>query len=444
MSVNRIPDRNRRTNRSCLASIPVLAQLLAAGASHETLTTTRASVGAGGAQANGESNGVALSGEGRWVAFTSAASNLVPGDTNEVPDVFLKDRLDGSIVRVSVSSAGDQANGESRCASISGDGRRVVFVSDASNLVTDDSNEVGDVFVRDLEAGTTLRVSKPTNGGQADLDSSAPAISADGHLVAFSSRATNLVPGDANGASDVFVHDLATGILECVSLGVAGVPSDGASEGPALGANGRFVAFASLASNLPAAGQDTNRAWDVFVKDRSEGTLVRASLGTAGAEGNGHSFSATLSADGTIVGFASYATNLVAGDTNKHIDVFVRDRVAETTLRVSLSSEGGQSDGDSQWPRLSADGSRITFESRARNLVAGATLARKDVFLHFRTAGTTLRISQTDSGAGAGEGSAQPVLSSDGRWVAFSSAAANLVAGDDNATEDVFLRGPFP
>ena len=306
-------------------------------------------------------------------------------------DVFVRDRVSATTERVSVSSGGDQANDRAEHGSISADGRYVVFISDASNLVDGDTNRSMDVFVRDRLAGTTELASLSSSGAQAHRDSYSSVISADGRFVVFASGASKLVDGDTNGRMDVFVRDRAAGTTERASVGSHGEQANDRTEEAAISADGRFVLFDSAASNLVAG--DTNRKSDVFVRDRVAGTTERASVGSRGAQANGGSDQSAISADGRLVVFDSGASNLVAGDTNRSGDVFVRDRVAGTTGRASLGSRGAHAKGDSERPAISADGRFVVFDSDASNLVAGDTNRKRDVYVRDRVTGTTTLIS---------------------------------------------------
>ena len=212
--------------------------------------TSRESVGAGGAQGDGRSILPAISSDGRYVTFQSDAASLVAGDTNGVTDVFVHDRLTGTTERVSVDSAGAQGNGASSVPSISADGRYVAFLSDATNLVAGDTNGVSDVFVHDRTTGATERASVSTGGTQSDGGCGYVAISPDGRFVAFGSLAANLVSGDTNGTGDVFLRDRTTGTTERVSVTTGGAQGNNFSGSPAVSADGRYVAFESRASNL--------------------------------------------------------------------------------------------------------------------------------------------------------------------------------------------------
>jgi Tol biopolymer transport system component len=346
-------------------------------------TTGRVSVDSAGAQENSSSYQSDISADGRYVAFMSFASNLVAGDTNGFYDIFVHDRVTGTTERVSVDSAGAQGNGQSLNPSISADGRYVAFHSDAINLVPGDTNPAGDIFVHDRVTGATERVSVDSAAAQGNGGSYAPSISADGRYVAFNSLASNLVPGDTNGAPDVFVHDRATGKTKRVSVGSAGAQGNDWSYAPSISGDGRYVAFDSSASNLVPG--DTNGSDDVFVHDRLTGTTERVSVDSAGVEGHSYSDSPSISADGRYVAFNSDAITLVLGDTNGVLDVFVHDRVTGATERVSVDSAGAQGNGGSYAPSISAHGRYVAFLSTASNLVSGDTNNNDDVFVHDRS-----------------------------------------------------------
>ena len=349
--------------------------------------TERESVASDGTQGNFASVAPALSADGRFVAFESVPTNLVPGDTNGFGDVFVHDRMTGTTERVSVALDGTQGNARSLSPAISADGRFVAFASTASNLVAGDTNGRQDVFVRDRMTGTTERVSVASDGTQGNASSYTPALSADGRFVAFDSDADNLVPGDTNASTDVFVHDRMTGTTERVTVTSNGTQGNSDSFTPALSADGRFVTFESDADNLVPG--DTNGSTDVFVHDRLTGTTKRVSVTSDGTQGNGGSDFPVLSADGRFVAFESDAHNLVPGDTNGFTDVFVHDRLTGTTERVSVASDGTQGDSASVHPAISADGGIVAFNSAATNLVPSDTNAAVDVFVRVRTSPTT-------------------------------------------------------
>jgi len=230
---------------------------------------------------------------------------------------------------VSVDSSGLAGSGDSVHPSLSANGQIVAFSSLAPDLVPGDTNGHADAFVHDRATGVTERVSVASTGAEGNDGSWADSISADGQIVAFYGWSSNLVAGDANGVSDVFVRDRTHGLTERVSVDSTGAEATDHSYYPSLSADGRIVAFWSLAANLVAG--DTNGRGDVFVRDRSTGTTERDSVDASGAEGDDHSYEPALSARGVIVAFCSAATNLVAGDTNGVIDVFVHHRRIDAT-----------------------------------------------------------------------------------------------------------------
>ena len=407
-------------------------------------TTARASVDSAALQGNLVSRYPSISADGRFVAFDSSATNLATGDTNGNWDVFVRDLPNGMTTRVSVDASGGQVSGDSRAPTLSADGRYVAFYSLSPGLVSGDTNAVSDVFVRDLLTGSNTLVSVDSSGAHANGASTLASISPDGRYVAFLSSASNLVAGDTNNVVDVFVHDLLLGGTTRASVDSAGVQANNACFDPSISRDGRFVAFGSSASNLVPG--DTNGVRDVFVRDLSNNTTVRASVDSAGTQGNGNCGVPSLSADGRFVGFAGLANNLVPGDTNGALDVFVRDLQGLTTLRVSVSSSGAQSNGNSGVCSISADGRWISFGSSASNLVLGDTNGVDDVFAHDRLSGATMRVSVDSSGLEGNAGSSSTTsgetdaISADGRYVAFFSVASNLVPGDTNAVGDILVR----
>lgn len=403
-------------------------------------TTIRVSRHSNGNQGNGVSDNAWLSGDGRYVTFSSLADNLVDGDTNAAQDIFVYDRADDSTTRVSTGPAGEQANDRSMDSALNPDGSLVVFRSQASNLVPGDTNGgAWDIFVKDLATGSVERVSLSSGGAQANAASDDGVLSAEGQLVAFMSGASNLVAADTNAANDVFVRDRASGLTTRVSLASDGTQANGPSEDASLSADGRYVSFWSEASNLVPG--DSNGVRDVFVHDRSTGVTTRVSTASDGSQANATSSKGVLSADGALIAFHSAASNLVAGDSNAREDIFVHELASGVTSRVSLDSAGLQGDKPSLTPKLSADGRYVAFYSTATNLVAGDTNNRGDIFVHDRVTGITERRSLGEAGQQADNYADKPAISADGSVVAFESIASNLVAGDTNGTKDVFVRG---
>jgi Tol biopolymer transport system component len=423
--------------------VPLFGFALPSGAQ----TTTRLSPGLTGVGGNGDSRTVSISADGRYVAFGSNATNLVPGDGNGVDDIFVADRATGTLVRASLDSSGVEGDKGSFNPAISADGRFVAFHSLATNLVANDTNGTTDIFVRDLVNGTTERVSVDSAGNEAHGDCLYPTISSDGRYVAFQSQAPDLVAGDVNGLQDVFVHDRVTGTTILASVDDAGNQGDGNSQAAWISFDGHFVAFDSQATNLVAG--DTNGVNDVFVKDLQIGTVERVSVATGGAEGDQDSFSGPMSADGRYVSFYSAATTLVPFDTNQAMDVFLHDRTAGTTIRVSVTPMGRGGNGDSFLASISADGRFVAFQSVASTLIANDTNNVSDIFVRDVVASTTTRVSIGVSGAQGNSFSSGPSISADGRDVAFYSDASNLVPNDTNGFLDAFVfdrecSGPDP
>lgn len=402
----------------------------------------------GGVQGNGDSDlGFALSQTGQFVAFSSTASNLVVGDTNLVPDVFLFNRTTGTTTRVSVGLGVPplQADGASTFPSISADGRYVAFESLAGNLVGpgQDTNARSDIFVRDRTLDLTERASVALGGfpTQPDGDSNKPSISADGRYVVFFSAATNLVAGDTNAVADVFLFDrtLATP-TQRVSVGTGGVQGNGESVvfGQAVSNDGTKVAFESAATNLVVG--DANGAGDVFVWTAGATALV--SVNSAGTgPGNGESLVSAISGNGRYVVFESDATDLVANDNNGVRDIFVRDLTANTTTRVSVGAGGAQANGASfafGSTTISDDGRFVVFESDASNLVTGDTNGVGDVFVRDTVSGTTDRLSITSASGQPATISTEGAVSRDGTTAAFVSFGLEFVADNPLGFTNVY------
>ena len=410
-----------------------------------TANTVRVSFTSSGGQPDGLSYLSASSSNGRYVAFTSTAPNMVPGDTNGRQDVFVRDRVAGTTTRVSVSNQGLQGSGDSTQADISADGRYVVFSSDSSDLVPGDLSGQFDIFVRDRVANTTRRLTIGLAGAEADGGSGEPVITPDGTYVAFISSASNLVADDSNGVDDIFVVTVATGAIVRASVGVGG-QADAPSFGAAISANGRYVAFATRADNLVSF--DPGGFADVFVRDLQNKVTRRMSQNNSGTPGNDESGLnyVAMSSDARYVAFGSAAGNLVSGDTNRAWDVFVRDRTAGTIKRVSVGPNGVQGNGNSGFLfniSMSADGRYVAYASTASNLVARDTNASHDVFVRDTVAGVTTRVSVSKSGGQSNSSSIDPALSSDGRHVSFTGYGSNLVPGDTNGYPDIYARDNF-
>ena len=351
--------------------------------------------------------------------------------------MFVRDQQRGLTRRVSVANDGGQANGPSYFADVSPDGRYVTFMSDASNLVAGDTNNRTDVFVRDRVNNVTRRVSVGPGGAQANGASALPSMSADGRYVAFSSFATNLVAGETSAYEQCFVRDRVAHVTTRVSVAQdGGLPNDGCWD-PEISANGEHVAFVTYASNL--IDGDTNGALDVFVRDRVDNVTTRVSVGPGGAQAISASLHPTISADGRYVAFDSNAMNLVAGDTNGVPDVFVRDQLDETTSRISVGSGDTEADRHSGQPSISVNGRYVAFRSQA-DLIAKDTNGAADVYVRDLVDHSTGLVSIASGGRDSNGPSAYPDISATGRYVAFASRATTLVPQDTNGRSDVFVR----
>ena len=426
----------------------------AACGSRQRAYTERIDVSSSGEQANRRSYRGPMSDSGRFVAFSSLATNLVPRDRNGVEDVFVRDRLLRTTTRVSVDSTGREANGPSYLPVISGDGRYVGFRSVATNLAPPDGR-IEEFYVHDRLTGRTVRVPMPTGDNPARPRTGSRrqvcdrwcvnASDASGGALLVTSSA-RLALGKRPVGRGVFLRFRRRFVQ--VSVGRRG-PANGTSEGASISNDGTVVSFRSFATNL--ARHDTNHQPDVFVRDLRTGKTERVSVASSGKQANSYSFRGMISGDGRYVGFRSNASNLVRHDTNKALDVFVHDRVTGKTVRVSVASNGAQAGnrhlpwktrkiGFMSRPFLSEHGRYVAFDSSARNLVRGDTNGHIDVFRHDRQTGRTIRVSVSAHGWQADGDSRITGISSDGRVIGFMSEAGDLVPHDTNHLRDYFVR----
>jgi Tol biopolymer transport system component len=410
-------------------------------------TTALVSAGKAGKGGDGNSLEPAISGNGRFVAFASRATNLSPASKAGKREIFVKDMKTGTVTLASRADGGGgaAADGNSYDASISADGRYVAFASGAENLSSEDA-AFNDVFVRDLVAGTTTLVSRASGatGAAGDGESSDPSISADGRHVAFVSQANNLVADDAKAAqTDIFVRDLDTNATELVSRasGAAGAAATDYSFEPTISGDGSRVAFSSRAPLVGDDVDDTSFPQDVFVRDRTSATTILASRksGGAGAPSEVESDEAAISADGLHVAFASTAK--LTGQRSFDINVFVRDLSTEKLKLVSVGDEGKAGDGK-RAPAISADGRYVAFQTRGDKVSPIDADARVDVFVRDMTRGLTVTVSRASGtlGVPADGPSSTASVSADGALVAFDSRATNLSTADGDEVADVFLR----
>jgi Tol biopolymer transport system component len=355
----------------------------------EQASLVRASVDLLGGNPDGASTRPRLSDDGLRVVFESEATDLVAGDTKGHLDIFLRDLALQVTVRASLADSGAEPSADCELTSISADGWRVAFESEAANLVPGDTNGLRDVFVRDLQQGWTRRVSVSSLGVQADQACFAAALSADGRHVAFYSASTLLAPGDTNGKEDVFVHHLDTGLTELVSLAWDGAIGSGPSALAALSGDGSRVLFRSSADNLLPG--DTNGVPDIFQRDLSTGTVELVSKTMGGGFPDKTSLDPSISPDGRYLMFLSYADDLVPGDTNLTTDLFLRDAQTGTLERVNLTSQGLPMSGsiDVSSGVLSADGRAVAFSSFSGSVVPWDLNSKRDVFLRERWGAVT-------------------------------------------------------
>jgi Tol biopolymer transport system component len=312
-----------------------------------------------GGESNLNSAETSLSFDGRYIVFTSQASNLVPGDTNRKADIFWYDTVAKKILRASVSSKGVQANDDCHSPWVSGNGRFVVFYSAATNLVPNDTNKKADVFLFDVQTKKSIRVSVGPKGAQANGHSTMPYVSADGNLVAFCSDATNLIPKHSGHRSQVYAYDVKAKKTFCVSVNPQGKPGNGESYPVAMSCNGRFIVFSSRASDL--VPNDTNKCADVFVYDVKSKKIKIASLASDGSQGNAASENPSISEDGRYVAFQSFASNFYAGDVKDTLDIFVRDMQTGKTEQLDERLPYYLPSVEFYDPLISGDGSKVIY-----------------------------------------------------------------------------------
>jgi len=429
--------------RVCALFVLIISVGLGSRALAKTGSTIRVSEGPAGQDATSNSSWPSLSADGRFVAFSSWASNLVAKDRNDASDIFVRDLVTGTTTLVSVDSAGAQANGPSFSPSISADGNVVAFRSYATNLVANDTEGKIDVFVHTIATGVTQRVSQRPSGIGANRDSGEPAISGNGRTVAFSSDANNLVSVRVNVTGlccDIFVHNVATGHNR---LGDPMVDGRGASDSfaPVLSWTGRYLGFFSwgcdIVEGIPCLDESSVYRLDLKT---SEMTLVSEAY--KGGIGFGCGSNPAISADGTKVAFISDGGNIVPGDTNGAYDVFIRNLITGVTTRVSVTSKGAQTNGGLGRVGISGGGRFITFQSDAWNLVPNDDNLTQDIFVHDMRTGKTTRVSVGSSGQEGDAYSANAAIDAAGNAIAFESDADNFVPPDANFTTDIFVHTP--
>jgi len=381
---------------------------------------------------------VSLSADGRYVAFSSKTTNLIADDNNNKRDIFVKDRRTGFIERVSISSSGDEGSSDSDNPSISDDGRFVVFES-FSAFISADTNAKIDIYLHDRLNHITQIISK--NGAtESNGHSTRASISATGRYVVFKSEADNLVSGDSNNKTDVFIKDLITDSIERVSVASDGSEANGAvNMSVTVSADGRYVAFRSNSTSLSSV--DLNGKPNIFLRDRTAHKTTCISIPYDGTLIDGYTYNPTISDDGSVIAFEARATNLVPDDTNGYNDIFVYSLATQQIKRVTDNSN----DKDSYGTSMSADGRFISYRSGATGIVTDDSNGEYDAFIYDTKNNTTVRVNLNNSGEEATGGTTySPAISADGSTVGYLSNAKNLVKGDNNNRGDIFVSdNPF-
>ena len=384
----------------------------------------------------------AVSADGRYIAFGSDSYNLVTHDTNQTYDIFVRDMITGQVTRVSVDSTGDEANDQSDLAAISADGQTIAFTSSATNLVAGDT--VSGVFVHDMTSGATTVASLSSTGQPATGGGTATiSISGDGNVVAFD-NGFDLVPGATGINGDSYIRDLSTNTTTLVSHSTSGGSSSQESYDVSTSGDGRYTVFNSWSGNLVAGVNPGFFQMEIFLFDRVTGDISVVSTTPSGVIADGQSTYPSISADGRYVAFSSSSDNIVPNDVSVN-GAYVHDMVTGVTTMVSVSTDGTQATGNSFAGTLSADGRFVVFSSTGSNLVENDTNGVSDVFVHDMLTGVTTRVNVAADG-GQDDGGAQTFtsISADGTHVVFVSSGDNLVAGDINDAADLFSTTGFP
>ncbi|MCB0318513.1 MAG: PD40 domain-containing protein [Bdellovibrionales bacterium] len=373
----------------------------------------------------------------RYVVFSSDASNLISGDTNELRDVFLYDRQNDIISKISTGNSKAQANADSDKPSISEDGLYIVYESDADNLVANDTNSSTDIFLYNTQTKNNLRISVSSAKAEANNNSSNPSISADGKFIVYQSLADNLVANDTNDTTDIFLYDRINETTTRVSVKTGGTEGDAASTTASISEDGQYVVFQSEATNL--VNSDTNDSSDIFLRDNTGLTTIRVSISSSATELSGASMNPKISTDNSIIAFESEADDVVANDVNEVKDIFVYKRADSSVSRVSVSSNKNESNGESSSPSLSSDGRYIAFLSNATNLISESVNEVANIFVHDRVSQDTSLISVSELGNFSEANSYTPVISSNAHFVLFGSDDEILISNDTNDKRDIFL-----
>jgi Tol biopolymer transport system component len=394
-----------------------------------TLITKGDGYGANAYVGNGRHSAVSENGD--TLVFSAYANNLVPVDANNTSDIFVYNKITKQISLISTNVAGFAANGASTAPSVSADGRYIAYITEATDLVVEDgqlcpSGACTNIILHDLYLHTNKLVNRNTLGLRIDASSlETPAISGDGRSVVFQSR-SSISLGDQNDTYDILWRDTVANVTRLVSVDDFGHTGAQKSSDFSINDDGRFVAFRTASKLIPG---DVDNTEDVFLRDIQMGTTSLVSAMYNGSpQPNKPTAQPSISKDGRYVAFTGWSDQIVPGDTNSATDVFLRDMQLGTTKRISINSKGQQGNFDSQHPDISSDGKYIVFSSFANNLIRFDPNLQQDVFIHYRDFGVTRLVSRA-SHAGApamGGESQEPQISGDGKTITFVSRATNL------------------
>lgn len=392
--------------------------------------------------ANSFSSDPSISADGRLICFTSAASNLIPSDSNQKQDVYLYEHDRNQIRLISRGLNGRPAAGNSHSARISADGSTVVFVSDAGNLVANDQNHCADIFLHDLRSGNITRVAPPH--GESNGASSQPCLSGSGRFVAFTSEASNWVKHDRNNSDDIFLYDMLLQTVDCLSINADSIPANGASHSPTIARDRSKVAFVSTAPELGAYADLPQ----IMLSSASQRQPQHVSTTSMGFPAAGACSQPSLSADGNWLAFLSTAANLLPGDRDSRPSIYLYHLQSGGLRLAVVDHKGRDLSAPARSPSLSADGRFVAFTTMSNRLNRADTNGQPDVYLTDRSNKNTLWVSQPPSHlASAIAGSAQtviqmsstPTMTADGAIIAFASSSPWLVSGDANQSRDIFL-----
>ncbi len=421
------------------AVIWALLPVAAASAAVGDIALVSRAAGRNGAKASTGAQAASISGNGLKVAFESNAMNLHPDDNNASPDIFVRNLGNNTVTLVSrIGTRGEKANGYSVDPSISADGNRVAFASAASNLHPGDTDSNLDVYVKDLASGEIWLASTGAKDAKSNGYSMQPSLSGDGTRVAFTSSATNLHPKDKDAAADIYVKDLVTGEVWLASSTKAGKKADGQHGRPDISGNGARVAFHTTATNLNAKDKDFKN--DVYVKDLASGNVILASASSSGKKGDMDSRNPSISDTGLKVAFDSFSNNLTSTSTFGLGQVYVKTLSSGAIKLVSLSAGGAVANSSSNVPSISGDGAKVAFHSGATNLSSGDSDNKIDVYVKTVSSGAVSLVSRTKSGK-KGNGNSYPsFISNDGSRVVFLSSSSNLVSADKFGDTDIYAK----